>query len=204
MAERTYPEKVTTGEEPAGAAKKSASRRWRLRASVIGLALIAALVAWLATRGDRGEEDPSPPSELGSRIVSKDELKEASASLGQPIYWAGPIAGAELELEELGEGAGARVRYVPQGSESGEASPEVLTIGSYPLADPASAVKGYGERPGGVVKHGPYGQEVATDAKRPTSVYFAGAEGSVQVEVYDPSAPKAMRLALSGKVVPAE
>jgi hypothetical protein len=192
------------GDQESGAdAKENTNRRPLLRASVVGLALIVALIAWLATRGD-DKSSPEAIVEGAPRIVSEAELKEVAAALGQPIYWAGPIAETALELEELGEGSGARVRYVPEGSEAGEAPATVLTIGSYPLADAAAAVRGYGERAGGVVKRGLHGQEVVTDAKRPTSVYFAGPDNSVQVEVYDPSATKAMRLALSGKVVLAE
>jgi hypothetical protein len=185
------------------AAEMSAERRRLLRGGILLLAALIALLAWLATRG--GEDSSPRPSASGApRIVSEAELRQAASALGQPIYWAGPLAGTELELEELGEGAGARVRYVPQGSEAGEAPVGVLTIGSYPLAGAAAAVKGYGERASGVIKRGANGREVVTDASRPTSVYFAGPEGSVQVEVYDPSAARAMSLALSGKVVAAE
>jgi hypothetical protein len=124
-------------------------------------------------------------------------------TLGQPIYWAGPVAGKELVLKELGEGRGVQLLYVPEGTEAGRESPKSLTIGSYPLPNPEKALKGFAERPGATVKHASDGGEVVAGAEAPTSAYFSSPDNSVQVEVYDPSAQRAMSLALSGKVQPA-
>jgi hypothetical protein len=170
-----------------------------LRAGVFGVAIAVALFAWLATR--EGGED-STASEAESRIVSEAELSETAAILGQPVYWAGPVLGTELELSELGAERGVQVRYLPQGSEAGSAE-NVLTIGSYPLADPAAALESVAERPGAIVRHTSDGREVVSNERQPTSVYFSSPDNSVQVEVYDPSARRAMALALSGKVEPA-
>jgi hypothetical protein len=52
------------------------------------------------------------------------------------------------------------------------------------------------------VRHAPDGREVVTSVEKLTSVYFAGSEGDVQVEVYDPSYKRAMSLALSDRVQP--
>ena len=98
-------------------AGRAVDRAWLLRGLVIGVALLIALVAWVVS-GD-GDEDAAAPAEGAARVVDEAELGEAAATLGQPIYWAGPVEGTELELEELGEG-GVQVRYVPEG-EGGEA-----------------------------------------------------------------------------------
>lgn len=174
-----------------------------LRVGVIAAAALIAVIAWVATRGDDDESTPAPPAEAGSRVVSEEELVEAAAALGQPIYWAGPIEGTELELTELAEGGGAQVRYLPEGADPEEASPGLLTIGSYPLADPANATEGFAGRPGAIVRESDDGVEVVSSKEAPTSVYFASSDNSVQVEVYDPSPEKAMDLALSGEVEPA-
>ncbi|MDX6600916.1 MAG: hypothetical protein QOF13_118 [Solirubrobacterales bacterium] len=179
-----------------------AKLRLLLRGGVVTLAAVVALVAWLATRGD-GEngEGSGASTESSSRIVSRAELAETAVTLGQPVYWAGAVPGTELELEELAEG-GVRVRYVPDGGEAGEGSPAALAIGSYPLADPEAALTAFAERAGSIVRRARDGSEVVSSEALPTSVYFVSADKTVQVEVYDPSSQRAMRLALSGRVRP--
>lgn len=179
--------------------ESSAKQRLLLRGGVVALALSVAVIAWLATRNDG---DSAAPAEAASRIVSAGELDEAAETLGQSVYWAGAVSATELELEELGEG-GVRVRYVPEGTKAGEASPALLTIGSYPLSDPKAATEDFAGRSGSIVRHGRSGTEVVTSEESPTSVYFVSPDNSVQVEVYDPSPQRAMRLARSGRVRPA-
>lgn len=175
---------------------------WLLRGGVIGLAVVIALVALLVSGGE--DEGPAAPPEAESAIVSEEELAERAAALGQPIYWAGPVPGTVLELEQLEGEEGVRVRYLPEGSEAGEASPEALTVGSYPLAEADAALERFAAEPGSVTRQGPNGREVVYSEEKTTSVYFNDPEGLVQVEVYDPSPKKALSLALSGKVGPAE
>ena len=179
-------------------------RRRLLRFGVLGLAILIGVIAWVATSGGDDSSSTPEPAEAAPRIVSEAELAETAASAGQPIYWAGPQAGTELELTEVEGAGGYQVHYLPEGTDPEEAKPGVLTIGSYPLANPAKAVEGFAGRPGAIVRHAKNGLEVVSSQERPTSVYFASPDNSVQVEVYDPSAKKAMSLALSGKVGPAQ
>lgn len=178
----------------------SSEKVWLLRGGVVGLAIVIAVIVAVVSGGD--ESAPAPP-QPEARIVSEAELAERAAALGQPIYWAGAMKETELELEEL-QGEGMRVRYVPEGSEAGEAPPEALTIGSYLLSNPEEALENFASEPGSTTRRGQDRREVVTDSERPTSVYFVDPEDKVQVEVYDPSPEKAMSLALSGKVRPAE
>lgn len=183
--------------------KDKDKQRLLLRAGVIGLAVVVALIAWLSTRGgDSGNEESAAPEHSSGRIVSSAELGETAATLGQPVYWAGAQAGNQLELTELSEG-GTQVRYVPEGTEVGEGSAALLTIGSYPLPNPKKALEGFAKRPGSIVRHAKDGTEVVSSEESPTSVYFVSPDNSVQVEVYDPSPQRAMSLALSGRVQPA-
>ncbi|MDX6609282.1 MAG: hypothetical protein QOF85_1207 [Solirubrobacterales bacterium] len=166
------------------------------------MAAVVALVAWLATQGDSENDAGSEAStESGSRIVSRAELAEAAVTRGQPVYWAGAVPGTELELEELGED-GVRVRYVPEGGEAGDGSAAALAIGSYPLADPEAALQAFANRAGSIVRQAKDGSEVVSSEELPTSVYFVSSDKTVQVEVYDPSPQRAMRLALSGRARP--
>ena len=186
-------------------AKPDPKRRKLLRWGVIGLAVLVALIAWIATRGgDESSSEPAPAEAVPPRIVTEAELKEATLELRQPIYWAGAMPGTELELTELGRGGGVQVTYLPEGAEAGADPAQALTIGSYRLADPRAAVEGYAGRPGSQVLHGAGGVEVATSEDAPGSAYFASPDNSVQVEVYSPSPKRSLTLALSGKVKPVE
>jgi hypothetical protein len=176
-------------------------RRWLLRGSVLGLALVVGLVAWLATRDDGDEPAAAPETE--SRIVLAGELGDAAALAGHPVYWAGPRPGTQLELTESGEG-GVQVRYLEEGLEAGDESAQALTVGTYLLPDPAAALKAFGATRGSVVRRAEDGREVVVGEQSPTSAYFASPDNSVQVEVYDPSPRRALALALSGEVRPAE
>jgi len=180
-----------------GGERPNEQQVWLLRGGIVAVALVLALVAWIATRDDEAE----PQVESAARIVDESELAETVTALGQPIYWAGPVEGTELELEEL-ESGGVQLRYVPEGED--EADPAgVLTVGSYPLADPVGALESFGREPGASVRRAEDGTQVYL-SEGSNSVYFADPEGGVQVEVYDPSAEKALSLALAGEVEPVE
>ncbi len=181
----------------------SPHRRKLLRWGIVGLVVAVGLIAWLTTRGGGGDSSSPAPEAAAPRIVSEAELSEASAELGQPIYWAGPTAGKELELRELGEG-GVQVVYLPEGASVGESADSSLTIGSYPVPDPRKAVEGYAGRSGSQTLHGAGDLEVVNSEGAPDSAYFASSDNSVQVEVYDPSPKRALTLALAGKVKPVE
>jgi hypothetical protein len=203
------------GPRPGGSGKRSAKpdeagakpsltpeNRRKLRLGIVAVAIVVAVVAWVASRdGGDGSSEPETVEPGPPRIVTAAELQEASADLGQTIYWAGPMEGTELELNELGEG-GVQVRYLPEGTEAGEGSRKALTVGTYTLADPEAAIEAVSKRPGEVVRELPDGRPVVTSESSPTNVYFASPDNSVQVEVYAPSAKQAMSLALSSRVQP--
>lgn len=176
------------------------NRRWLLRGGIVALALVVGVVAWLATRDDGGA--PTPATEAEPRIVTTQELRSIAAVTGHTIYWAGPMPGTSLEATESADGS-VRVRYLEEGAEVGEQPAAFLTVGSYPLPDPSGALNGFAKRKGSVVHHSPDGRKVFVNKQKPTSVYFASPDNTVQVEVYDPSPKRALSLALSGQVRPA-
>lgn len=176
-------------------------RRW----GIVALAVAVGLIAWVATRGDSGSSaEPEPaPAGFEARIVSETELGEIAASAGHPVYWAGPIAGKELEASESEDG-NVEVRYLDEGAEPGSDRTGALTIGSYPLSDAAGALVWFAERKGSIVRKARDGREVVSNIGAPSSVYFASPDGKVQVEVYDPAPARALELALSGQVEPVD
>ena len=176
-----------------------AKGRWLLRGAVVVVALVVALIAW-RTRGDDGEEGPAV-EETTSRIVSARELSDVVSATGHPVYWAGPIPDTTLAVSEGPEG-NVQVRYLDDESELEGEGGENLTIGSYPLPDPATASATLALSPGAIVKRSRQGIELVTTEENPDSVYFASPDDTVQVEVYDPSPKRAMALARSGRVAP--
>ncbi len=179
----------------------SAPRRRLLRVAVLAVAILAAVISWLATRNGGGPTEVEPSTPGAPRFVSVSELRETAAAAGQPVYWAGLVANRRLALRELSQGGGIQVLYLPAEGEA-DAAARSLTIGSYPLPDPAGALESVARKAGSVVRRGVDGRRAVTDERSATSVYFASPDNSVQVEVYDPSPPLAMRLALSGRVQP--
>jgi len=172
-----------------------------LRIGIVVLALLVGVIAWVASNGDDGESTAEPASAgVEAKIVSVEELEDFAADAGHEVYWAGPLPGKVLEVSETS--SNVQLRYLDEGTAAGEGSKAVLTIGSYPLADPAAALKGFGKRKGSLVRKSPNGREVVTSVEKPTSVYFTGEANEVQVEVYDPNDKRAMGLALSDQVRP--
>lgn len=193
----------STEDSSANSAKAESNRRM-LRVGIVALALIVGVIAWVATSdddGDSAQEQATVSVGVEATIVSPGELEELVESAGHTVYWAGTIPGKELEASES-ETGNFQIRYLDEGTEAGGGGAGVLTIGSYPLPDPAAALEGFAERDGSLVRRSADGREVVTGVEKPTSVYFTGADGDVQVEVYDPNYKRAMSLALSDRVQP--
>lgn len=170
-----------------------------LRGAVLALALAVGVVAWLATRNDGNAPAPKPEAE--PRIVTTQELGNIAALSGHSVYWAGPMPGTTLEATESADGS-VQVRYLEEEAEAGEQPAAFLTVGTYPLPDPARALETFDEQPGSITRSR-NGREVVSNTEKPASVYFADPDNTVQVEVYDPSPKRALSLALSGRVRPA-
>jgi hypothetical protein len=171
------------------------SKHLVLRGTVLGIAVVVGLVAWLSER-DGGHSEGDGPE---VRIVRPDELDDAAALSGHPVYWAGPVPRTELELTEGADGT-VQVRYVEAGAEPGEDRENMLTVGSYPLPDPAGALDAFAARRGSVVRRAENGGEIVTSTESPGSAYFSSPDNGLQVEVYDPVPGRALELVLSGRV----
>jgi hypothetical protein len=180
------------------------SRLGALRVALIVLiALLAAAVALALIAG--GDDDEGSGATEGdpaeARILSAAELQEIAAASDAPIYWAGERPGTELEFDE---GAGERVyvRYLTEGAEAADPRPAFLTIATYPLEDPADALRANARRTNTRVQRARGGALVWVNPDRPQSVYLAEPGSTHQVEVYDPLPRRALEVAISGEVQP--
>jgi hypothetical protein len=177
-------------------------------ASVAVLALAASFIAWVLI--DRNEPASSstpvaapaaeaPVTADGPRISTVDGLSALAGLRGQPVYWAGPQAGAVYEVTET-DGR-AFIRYLTSSTQLGSPQPNFLTVATYPRTNAYADIEAAAERPGAVKIAIPKGLAVYDSAK-PTSVYLAYRGSTQQVEVYSPSGLEARRLVESGLVRP--
>jgi hypothetical protein len=171
-------------------------------ATVATLAVGSALAAWMLLARDRAPAPPAPPIRVeGPRVVTADGLSAITAVRGSAVYWAGGRAGTLYEVTETAKGY-VYVRYLPSGTAPGDPRAAFLTVGTYPRANAYGDVVAASRRPG-AVSVPLRGRGLAVyDRSKPTSVYLAYPGWRAQVEVYDPSAAKALRLVESGLVQP--
>lgn len=169
---------------------------------MIALAIAVGAVVYIAASGgeDDGEEPVAEPQAAGARILSEEELAEVAAEAEQPVYWAGPTPDTELELTE--EGGSVLVRYLEEGDDPGAALAQRVAVGSYALPDPRKALNAFAQAPGATVEKVPDIGRVVISPEARKNVYFVDPGNEVQVEVYAPSAKRAIALVRSGQVQP--
>jgi hypothetical protein len=178
--------------------------------AAIAVAAGAGLGAWaLVGHGGPASSSPStvaasPPAApaatakpIGPVALSASGLRTLSSSVDQPIYWAGPKAGYLYELTRTSEGR-VFIRYLPPGAQVGSKRQIYLVVATYPFQNPLQALKNL---PGTHVAI-PGGGVAMVDTGHPQSVHLAYPGVDDQVEVYDPSPARSLKLARSGAVRP--
>jgi hypothetical protein len=150
---------------------------------------------------------PSPASSGQSTLgaiapvaLSARSLKAKIASLGQPVFWAGAVAGARYELSRSSNGD-VLVRYLPRGAKAGEPGP-FLTVGTYPFPNAYATAQASLRQPG-VRSRQLGGGAIASYLKSdPSSIYLAIQNVDYRIQVFDPSPAEARALVASGRVQP--
>lgn len=178
-------------------------RPWVLRGLVIALAVVVGVIAYVATSGG---DDDEPATTRGAQevaeaqLVGEEELADAASTSETPIYWAGEMDGAQLELTE--EDGNALVRYLEEDDDAGAARAQRIAIGSYALPNPRKALNTFAETPGATVTDVDGIGKVVISPEARKNVYFVDPDNEVQVEVYAPSSKEAIGLVRSGEVQP--
>jgi hypothetical protein len=140
------------------------------------------------------------PIEQGERLgLRLGALKKQVASLGQTVYWLGPMAGVTYEYT-LSPGGNVYLRYLPKGVAVGS-SGAYPTVGTYPMKDAAAKTKARAGESGAVQVKLAGAESFYTTAK-PNNVYLAFKGSSYQIEVFDPVSAQALAAVKSGQVKP--
>jgi len=176
--------------------------------AVVAIALAAGFVAWLIVRGnDDSSSSPQTTSTaasakpIGPIAATRARLRAAAAETKRPIYWVGPRSGQTYELTRT---AGGRVyvRYLPRGAKIGNQRADYTIVGTYPTPNALKVLKDLAKQPNEKSVSAPGGGVAVYATNAPTNVYVAFPGSSEQIEVFDPSAERALRLVTSGRVAP--
>jgi hypothetical protein len=165
----------------------------------VALAAVIGIVLWLLLRG--GEENAAQLPGTKATAVSLNRLNAFAGSIGHPIYWVGPQPSFTYELSRTGGGR-VYIRYLPAGVKAGSASPNYLTVGTYPQPNAFATLRATAQRQGTRTIRLAGGGRAFQYKARPTSVYLAYPRSNYQIEIFDPSPKRALRLVASGRVTP--
>jgi hypothetical protein len=168
---------------------------------MLGIAVVAAaaVVALLFLQHSNTGASTSGPSGAPT-IVTQAELEHLAASIGHPVYWAGPKQGYSYEVTATKSGR-FYVRYLPQGVRAGDPRASFLVVGTYTAAGSFADLKRAAKRDGAISVGTGRGGIVVFSDSRPTSVYFGYPGAKYQVEVYSPSADTARSLVLGSRII---
>ena len=176
--------------------------------AVIALALAAGFVVWLIVRGDDDDSSSAPTTmqtttvpEVGPVAATPAALRALSDEVGHPIYWVGPRPRRTYELTRTSSGS-IFIRYLPAGTEVGNRRAEYTIVGTYPVPDALEVLRKLSRKTGEKSVSAPGGGLAVYSSDAPNNVYVAYPDSDVQIEVFDPSAKRALRLVTSGRVAP--
>jgi hypothetical protein len=175
-------------------------RQRRLIGAAIAATLVAVAIA-LAIVGGSGGEAATGLVEEPAHFVDADQLAELEGVAGHPVYWAGEMPPDQLELRVEAEGS-VYLRYLPPGTEAGDPEQSFLTVGTYPVADAVAALERSAADSETEVEAGPGEAVILPNPDSRGSVYLAYPGSDLQIEVYDPTPGRSLRLIRSGAIVP--
>jgi hypothetical protein len=173
--------------------------------AVIAIALAAAFVVWLIVREDDDSSSTSTTTqttaEVGPVAATPAALRALADEVGHPVYWVGPRQNRTYELTRTSSGR-IFIRYLPPDAEVGNRSARYTIVGTYPVENAHEVLQRLSTQPGEKSAPAPGGGLAVYSTSSPRNVYVAYPGSDVQIEVFDPSAKRALRLVTSGRVAP--
>ena len=177
--------------------------------AVVAIALAAALLVWLIVRGN--EDSPSSSTTGQTTTTTAAAARPVAATpatlsaladeVGHPVYWVGPRQNRTYELTRTSNGR-IFIRYLPPDAEVGNRSARYTIVGTYPVESAHEVLQKLSTQPGEKSAPAPGGGLAVYSTSSPSNVYVAYPGSDVQIEVFDPSARRALRLVTSGSVTP--
>jgi hypothetical protein len=186
---------MAQGIKPVGAVGGS---NWLRICIAVALALAAAVAVWLIVKND--DDVGRSADSASANAATLSTLRALPGELGHHVYWAGPRASYKYELTQVDDNI--FIRYLPYGIHVGDPRPDYLTVGTYPRARAYALLEKTSRDRRWQSRRAAGGGIAAWRESRPQSVYLAFPRSAVQIEVYDPSAARARRLATTGAVRP--
>ena len=172
--------------------------------AVLAIAALVALVVWLLVRGGgSGSENQRTAEPISPVAASPSRIRDLSVEVGRPIYWLGPEEGKVYELQRTIQDR-IYVRYLPPSASIGTKQAGYPLVGTYPVSNAYSVLKGLAEASGESSFKAPRGGIAVYSKAQPTNIYLAFPGSDVQIEVYDRSPSEARSLVSSGRVVPVD
>lgn len=181
------------------------------RLLTVGLVLAVAIVAWLMVRPAStatptanlsATESASASSPLtmpvAPVIVSVEELKAQTNTLGIPVYWNGEMKGTNIELTILRD-ATVFVRYLPKGVSAGDKAP-YFTVATYMNQNAYAQVQSLAAAPGAKSIKYSGGALAATASETDPNTYFAYEGVPALIDVFSQNPPEGWDLIASGSI----
>jgi hypothetical protein len=171
--------------------------------AVIAVAIAVAFVVWLLVRGGDSNTPASTATgqATGAAATTTDKLRELSAELGHPIYWAGAVPDRTYELTRTSDDR-IFIRYLPRDVPVGNRQAAFTIVGTYPVKNAYDVLKKLAKKPDESSFSAPVGGFAVYSTTQPNNVYLAYPGSNLQIEVYDPSPQRARDLITSGQVAP--
>jgi hypothetical protein len=171
--------------------------------AVVAIALAAAFAVWLIVRGNDDSSSSTTTQTAAVRPVAATpaRLRALADEVGHPVYWVGPRQNRTYELTRTSSGR-IFIRYLPPGVKVGNRSARYTIVGTYPVENALEILQRLSTQPGEKSVPAPGGGLAVYSMTSPGNVYVAYPGSDVQIEVFDPSAKRALRLVTSGRVAP--
>ena len=165
--------------------------------AVVVVAAIVLAVVLLGGGGDDDDDGAAAARRAPAVAATARTLAALPADVGHAVYWVGARPGTTYELTRTRSGR-VWVRYLPAGVPVGTDDATYLTVGSYPQRDALTTLEANARAQGVAPVALPDGGRAFQDPGRPTSAYAAFPGSDVQVEVFDATPGRALRLIRAG------
>jgi len=135
----------------------------------------------------------------GGVALSESELKSVIFQLKRTVYWTGPRRGAKYTINALTDGQ-TYIRYLPDGKGVADTAPNYRTVGTYESADAYTATLAAGNEANGVSFTTADGRVIHYNKSASDNVYLAYKGKKYQIEIFDPTAGAALKIANNDEV----